>query len=128
ALFRLYESWGARPRAVAGHSVGEIAAAHVAGVLSLADACALVDARGRLMAALPAGGAMIAVRAPEAEVTAELPEGVCLAAVNGPDSVVLSGDARVVEAYAEKWPRPKKLRVSHAFHSHHMDGMLDAFA
>ncbi|PNG94172.1 type I polyketide synthase [Streptomyces malaysiensis] len=128
ALFRLYESWGARPRAVAGHSVGEIAAAHVAGVLSLADACALVDARGRLMAALPAGGAMIAVRAPEAEVTAELPDGVCLAAVNGPDSVVLSGDARVVEAYAEKWPRPKKLRVSHAFHSHHMDGMLDAFA
>ncbi|MFD4509259.1 SDR family NAD(P)-dependent oxidoreductase [Streptomyces sp. NPDC058457] len=127
ALFRLYESWGAEPRAVAGHSVGEIAAAHVAGVLSLADACALVDARGRLMAALPAGGAMIAVRASEAEVTARLPDGVCLAAVNGPDSVVLSGDARAVAAYAHNWPRPKRLRVSHAFHSHHMDAMLGEF-
>ncbi|WP_160310876.1 acyltransferase domain-containing protein, partial [Streptomyces sp. 150FB] len=128
ALFRLYESWGAAPRYVAGHSIGEVAAAHVAGVLSLADACTLVDARGRLMRAQPAGGLMVSVRASEAEVTANLPDGVCLAAVNGPDSVVLSGDARAVETYAEAWPRNRKLRVSHAFHSHHMDGMLDAFA
>ncbi|WP_189894806.1 type I polyketide synthase, partial [Streptomyces canarius] len=127
ALFRLFESWGARPRAVAGHSIGEVAAAHVAGVLSLADACALVEARGRLMAALPAGGLMISVRASEAEVTAGLPDGVCLAAVNAPDSVVLSGDAPAVRAYAGKWRHTKELRVSHAFHSHHMDGMLDAF-
>ncbi|WP_168200655.1 type I polyketide synthase [Allokutzneria sp. NRRL B-24872] len=124
ALFRLFESWGVRPEFVAGHSIGEVAAAHVAGVLSLDDACVLVEARSRLMQAMPAGGVMVAVQA-SVEELGDLPEGVCVAAVNSPTSTVLSGDA-VVEEFAQRW-KHKKLRVSHAFHSHHMDGMLDEF-
>ncbi|OBJ48731.1 type I polyketide synthase [Mycobacterium sp. 1423905.2] len=132
ALAALLQACGVTADLVAGHSVGEIAAAYVAGVLSLPDAARLVALRGQFMAALSARGAMVAVAASEEEVAPLLIDGVDIAAFNGPDSVVISGPEEAVGAVAERLlehgRQVRRLAVSHAFHSALMEPMLTQFA
>jgi len=138
ALYRLAESFGLRADRFIGHSVGELTAAHLAGVFSLPDAAAVVAARGRLMQSMPATGAMTALEGTEEEVVRLLAEAagkgdgiVGLAAVNGPRSVVISGDRDLVDRLGQRWRdagrRARGLRVSHAFHCAHLDSVLDEY-
>src|SRR5262249_23333645 len=131
ALAAVWNSWGVVADVVLGHSVGEITAAYVAGVLTLDDAARVVAARGRLMAGLPAGGAMVAVAASEAEVAPLLTDGVGVAAVNGLNAVVISGEqvagGAVADRLAQRGRRAHRLAVSHAFHSVLMEPMIAEF-
>ncbi|MFC7796037.1 SDR family NAD(P)-dependent oxidoreductase [Streptomyces cinereoruber] len=134
ALHRTLEHHGLVPDALIGHSIGEIAAAHAAGVLDLTDAVTLVAVRGRLMQAARDDGAMLALQATEDEVTSFLGpyDGrLAVAALNGPDATVLSGDEDAVTEALAHWTalgrRAKRLTVSHAFHSPHMDEVLEEF-
>ncbi|HEY6097924.1 MAG TPA: acyltransferase domain-containing protein, partial [Anaeromyxobacter sp.] len=134
ALAETWREWGIVPSAVLGHSVGEYVAACVAGVMSLEDALALIAARGRLMQALPPGGAMAAVLAGEPEVAAALrgrERALAIAAVNAADNVVISGSATALEEVladlAARGLESRSLNVSHAFHSPLMDPVLDDF-
>ncbi|MCX4673488.1 type I polyketide synthase [Streptomyces sp. NBC_01381] len=133
ALYRTLENWGIRPDYVTGHSIGEITAAHIAGVMSLKDAATLVTTRGRLMAAARNDGTMIAVAAPEKDILHDLTglTGIDIAAVNGPQATVVSGDTKTLNHLNHQWQqrgwRTTHLRVSHAFHSPHMDTALDEY-
>ncbi len=132
ALYRLVQSWGMAADFLIGHSLGEIVAAHLAGVFSLPDACTLVAARARLMGALPAGGAMVAIAATEEQVSASLTgyaDRLSAAAINSPNSTVVSGDEDAVRSWMQQWPEHSvtRLHVSHAFHSARMEPMLEEF-
>ncbi|MEO8696545.1 MAG: SDR family NAD(P)-dependent oxidoreductase, partial [Acidimicrobiales bacterium] len=134
ALAALWRSWGVEPSAVLGHSVGEFAAAYVAGLFSLEDGLSLIATRGKLMQSLPAGGRMVSVLAAPAELEPALACAggrVSIAAINGPDNTVISGAGpqvqSVLDAFDGRFPT-RELTVSHAFHSPVMDAILDEFA
>ncbi len=128
ALASMWMSWGIKPSAMIGHSIGEFVAAVLAGVMSLADALAVVAARGRLMQSLP-GGAMLAVRLPEAEVAPLLTAELSIAAINGPTLCVVAGPGGAVEkleaALGARNVVTRRLHTSHAFHSSMVDPVIE---
>ncbi|MEM6753811.1 MAG: type I polyketide synthase, partial [Cyanobacteria bacterium P01_C01_bin.38] len=134
ALYKLWQSWGIKPSVVMGHSVGEYVAATVAGVLSLEEGLKLIAHRGRLMQQLPPGGEMLSVMASVEQINqiiAPYSEKVAIAAINGPESVVISGEAKALATVKEILDsleiKTKQLQVSHGFHSHLMEPMLAEF-
>lgn len=136
SLWRLWQSWGVKPAFLLGHSAGELTVAHVSGILDLTDACRLVMSRGRLMQAIPYHGRMASVEISSAEVTAafrelSVSENVEIACYNSPSQTVISGDVDAVDAVVvhmtELGRKTKVLDTSHAFHSFHLDEMLDNF-
>ncbi len=132
ALHHLYLHHGIKPHYLAGHSIGELTAAHAAGILTLTDATTLVATRARLLQNLPPGGAMLTLHATEKDVLETLdPQRVSLAAVNAPTSTVISGDEQAIQELATLWTerghKTKRLHVSHAFHSHLMQPALEEF-
>ncbi|NEQ03942.1 beta-ketoacyl synthase N-terminal-like domain-containing protein, partial [Moorena sp. SIO3F7] len=134
ALFKLWESWGIKPSVVMGHSVGEYVAACITGVFSLEDGLKLIAMRGKLMQQLPSGGEMVSVMASESQVTEAIKEytsQVTIAAVNGPESIVISGESKAIGNICNKLEsdgiKTKQLQVSHAFHSPLMEPMLTEF-
>ncbi|NEQ80774.1 MAG: acyltransferase domain-containing protein, partial [Moorea sp. SIO2I5] len=134
ALYKLWSSWGIKPKAVVGHSVGEYVAATVAGIFSLEDGLKLIATRGRLMQQLPSGGEMVSVMASEPkirELITPYTEKVAIAAINGPESVVISGEAEAIAAIVNKLEsdgvKTKRLQVSHAFHSPLIEPILAEF-
>ena len=134
ALFKLWESWGVKPSVVMGHSVGEYVAACIAGVFSLEDGLKLIAMRGKLMQKLPSGGEMVSVMASESQVIRAIEEyssQVTIAAVNGPESIVISGESSAIKSICSHFEsigvKTKQLQVSHAFHSPLMEPMLTEF-
>ncbi|NEP49203.1 MAG: SDR family NAD(P)-dependent oxidoreductase [Moorea sp. SIO3C2] len=136
ALAKLWESWGIKPDVVMGHSVGEYVAATIAGVFSLEDGLKLISARGKLMQQLPAGGEMVSVMASQSKVREilnriSLGYKVTIAAINGPESIVISGESEAIKNVINSLDyfgiKTKKLQVYHAFHSPMMEPMLAEF-
>ncbi|NEP50093.1 MAG: SDR family NAD(P)-dependent oxidoreductase, partial [Moorea sp. SIO3C2] len=135
ALAKLWFSWGIKPNVVMGHSVGEYVAACIAGVFSLEDGLKLIALRGRLMQQLPSGGEMVSVMASESQVIETIQKyssRVTIAAINGPESIVISGESEAIASICSKLEvmgvKTKQLQVSHAFHSPLMTPMLAEFA
>ncbi|KAK4459694.1 hypothetical protein QBC42DRAFT_311162 [Cladorrhinum samala] len=136
ALWRLWQSWGVAPGYLVGHSLGEVVAAHAAGILELSDACRLVAARGRLMQAQAGDYSMVSIEAGGAEVAEAVERLRCdgeieIALYNTPTQTVISGTAKAVESvrayFSQQDCKTKTVLVGHAFHSRYMDNMLVEF-